>query len=139
MLYYGEISKACRGKFFLKKGLVKQGIRERSSFKLGQVVEGTEEEANGIPGDKQYYFRNNYVEQTGGRKGWLYLVQPPQSGKGGVRAEPVHGHCVTGEQPSEEKQLPKGGERKEAGSLREKYCPIGDGSGEKPLGTKPLR
>lgn len=68
------------------------------------MVEEAEEEANGIAGGK--YFRNNYVGQTGGRKGWLCMVQSPQSGEGEVRTETIWTLCH-GSSPQRRRSFPR--------------------------------
>lgn len=73
-----------------------------------------------------------------GRKERLAVCgSAPQCREGEARAETIM-VLVSREQLSEEEQFPKGGERQEAGSLREKYCPIRDGSGERNLWERTL-
>lgn len=84
------------------------------------------EEVANILGDK-WYFRNSHLGQTGGRKLAIYgsaiSVEKVQS------AKTDYSPCVPGEQPSEVSSF-SGEDRREAGGLRGKCCPIRDGSGE---------
>lgn len=91
---------------------------------LPQVRVEMVEVANGIISG------TNYLGQMGGREGW-HMIQPPQNGEGTVGAETVYSLRHRGA-ALREAAAPQE-RRQEAGRLREKYCPIRDGSGERNL------
>lgn len=85
----------------------------------------TEEVAN-IPSDK-WYFRNSHLGQT--RKEELAVYGSATSVEKVKSSKTDYGPCVPGEQPSEVSTFSRE-DRREAGGLRGRCCPIRDGSGE---------